>query len=165
MRKISRKPECVNRLEGSRKALCLNPSHPQFKRQVSRATCRKCAASVREVKVEPTRNLSPEAPSERLQEAHTPPLTITPQGQLIYTLNGWEPPPVPPGYYMLDSKETDGKTCVLEPIDAVCKHLELQPAESGRCGYPRVSRRCQLIDSFVGPRTCLTCKWKETDAR
>ena len=159
-----RKPKCVNRLEGSRKALCLNPAPPQFKRPVSRATCRKCAASVREVKVQSSK-ASPGASSERLQEAHTPPLTITPLGTLVYAQNGWEAPPCPPGYQLADSDEDDGKTWVLEPLDAVCKHLELKPAESGRCGYPRVSRRCKLIDSFVGPRTCVTCIKKETDAR
>ena len=154
-----RKPECVNRLEGSRKALCLNPSHPQFKRPVSRSTCRKCAASVREIKIQSP----PGIPCETPQEPRTPPLRITPQGQLIYAHDGWEPPPVPPDYQLVDSDETDGKTWVLEPIDAVCIYREIQPAEKGRCGYPRVSRRCQIIGSFVGPRTCMTCEKKVTD--
>jgi hypothetical protein len=154
-----RKPECVNRLEGSRKALCLYPEHPLFKRPVRPEHCRECSENVRMVKIAQVAasKASPGTPSERLQEPCGSDVEITPLGTLIYPRTGWEPPPCPPGYRSRSSDQNSDDAWILDPIDAVCEHLELVPADTGACGYRRVARRCKLIESFIGPRTCDTC--------
>ena len=100
-------------------------------------------------------------PPERPQKAHTGDVEIGPLGTLIYTRLHWEAPPCPPGYRARSSDQNDDDSWILDPIDAVCKHLQLKPADIGACGYQRIARRCKLIDSFVGARTCETCSRKE----
>ncbi len=95
--------------------------------------------------------------SQKPQERHMEPPVITPLGTIIYHQTGWELPPVAPGY-----RTTDGWT--LEPIDPICRHLELKPANIGACGYHRIARRCKLVDSFVGPKTCSICPRRESNA-
>jgi hypothetical protein len=95
------------------------------------------------------------------QKAHMRPPEITPLGTLIYARTGWEAPPVPFGYRRKTSDLSNDDAWVLEPIHSVCKHLELVPAEVGACGYHRVAKRCLLVDSFVGPKTCEFCEKRE----
>ncbi len=105
-------------------------------------------------------------PPERPQKPHIGGLKITPDGTLIYNRIGWEAPPVAPGYRRQSSDLSSDGAWVLEPLNTLCKHLELSPAEMGACGYHRVVRRCKLAQSFIGQRTCGTCPKKEVaDAR
>ena len=156
---------CLNRLEGNRHAICLHVDHPFYKRKVGPKTCRECPESARLVKVLRS-TASAAIPSERPQEAHEGDVAISPLGTLIYTRTQWEAPPTPPGYRSRSSDAESDDAWILDPMDVVCRHLELVPADRGSCGYQRVARRCRLIDSFVGARTCMTCEKKEEiDAR
>jgi len=157
-----RKPECLNRLEGSRKAICLNSSLPTFKRPVKPKDCRECSEDTRLIKLPVSAASKPTSgtPSETLQEAHTGLPEITPLGTLIFTRTHWEPPPCPPGYHRADTEAA----WVLKPDVPVCKYLELGSGEVGSCGYPRLTRHCQLVKSFVGPKTCETCTKRDSNA-
>ena len=143
---------CLNRLEGSRKAICLNPSLDTFKCPVKPLDCQKCSEAVRLVKLPRTAAL-PATPPERLYEPRMSDPEITYDGRLIYARNGWEPPLTPFGYHLVSS---DSPAWILEPTEPICRHLELVPAETGSCGYRRVAKRCKLIDSFIGQKTCST---------
>lgn len=143
---------CLIGYRGNRvtNVICTRKSHPMYKRIVHRETCDNC-----------TQIQVAGIPSERLQEPHTRDVEITPLGTLIYARMGWEPPPCPPGYRSRSSDAESDDAWILDPIGEVCKHLELVPADTGACGYRRIARRCKLVESFIGPRTCMTCERKE----
>ena len=157
-----REPECMNRIEGNRRAVCMNPTRRCFKRKVSPKTCLICPKEyrLRKVLAEALR-ASVEGvsgpPSDSPQEAHMGDVAIGPLGTLIYQRDGWEPPPCPPGYVRESLDPTSDFAWVLHPEKDPCEHLEILPAEKGSCGYRRVKRRCRDIDSFIGPATCSTC--------
>ncbi len=141
---------CSNCFEGKRgdrvvMIICMDKDRPNFKKLVTPEICGNC---------------SPGAPPEKPQKPHMSGVEITPQGTLIYQRGGWEVPPIPPGYERRSSDPDSDDSWILDPVDAVCEHLELSPAEVGSCGYQRIKRRCKLIDSFVGPKTCGTCRRK-----
>lgn len=100
-------------------------------------------------------------PPETLQKAHIEPPVITLDGTLIFAQTGWEPPPVVPGYQRKSSDLTSDDAWVLAPLEPICKHLELKVAERGSCGYHRIARKCKLVQSFIGQRTCTKCPKKE----
>lgn len=155
---------CSARLNGVRGGkiinwFCISTASLHHKKMVQASDCDVCL--VRSGASMPTR-----IPSQKPQEAHTEPLEITPLGTLIYQRSDWEPPPCPLGYHRKSIDLADDDAWVLEPNEPLCKHLELKPAERGSCGYYRIKRRCGLIKSYVGPRTCQTCeKREERDAR
>ena len=82
---------------------------------------------------------------------------IEPLGILKYQRTGWEAPPTPPGYHLRGTEDV----WELEPLEPVCKHLELKGAERGSCGYQRIARRCKLVQSFIGQKTCDECQRRE----
>jgi hypothetical protein len=146
------KKKCKHLIENPSRTwnVCRNPKSVFHKKRVLSGRCAKCPL-----------NELVETPSEKPQEAHTEPPEITPLGTLIYARTGWEPPPCPPGYVRRSSDlESDG-AYILDPIRPLCKHLSLLVAEKGSCGYHRVKRRCCLIKSFVGPKTCDDCAYRE----
>jgi hypothetical protein len=143
---------CFVGYHGSRvtKIICARKGHPAHKRPVTPEMCEKCLAGT---------------PPETPQEPHIVSLTINPLGTLTYARTGWEPPPVPPGYQRKSSDLNSDAAWILDPLKPVCKHLELSPANVGPCGYPRIAHYCLKIKSFVGPRTCESCRLREeTDA-
>jgi hypothetical protein len=98
-----------------------------------------------------------EMPPQKPREAHMKPPAIAHEGVINYVRTSWEPPPTPPGYQRADT-ETEW---VLKPREKPCKHLELGFGGVGSCGYPRLTYKCQLVNSFVGPKTCKTCPKRE----
>ncbi len=142
---------CSFRLEGisgGRAVLfvCGDVKNAHYHEIVYQSTCDECG-----------QNRPGEHAPETLQKPHRSGVEITPQGTLIYQRGGWEVPPIPPGYRARSSDPDNDDAWILDPVDAVCKHLELVPAEVGSCGYQRIARRCKLIDSFIGAKTCGTC--------
>ncbi len=155
---------CVNCFEVKRggltiQVICMNVDKQSFKRLVTSGVCDVCSD-----KGESSKTPTPGTPPERPQEPHMGTPRISPLGTLNYQRTNWEPPPTPPGYHRRSSDPTSDDAWILDPIDEVCKHLELVPAEIGSCGYQRVARRCSVIDSFVGSKTCKTCVKKVTNA-
>ncbi len=96
-----------------------------------------------------------------VQKAHMELPEITSLGTLIYPKTGWEVPPCPPGYQRRSSDSESDDAWILDPIRPLCKHLSLLVAEKGSCGYHRIKRRCCLIKSFIGPKTCDDCTYRE----
>lgn len=159
-----RKPECVNRAEGRRDGICLNKMRlATFKRRVGPDNCSQCPDVARMIKVPLGSNVAPvsETPSETPQKPHTEPPEITPLGTLIYARTAWEPPPSPPGYRARSSDPKNDDAWILDPIDVMCKHLELKVSDVGACGYHRIAKKCKLVQSFIGQRTCETCPRRE----
>ncbi len=132
------------------KVICTRKDHPMYKQMVNQETCENCA----QIKVAGI-------PPQRPQEAHMGDVEIGPLGTLIYTRTHWEPPPCPPGYRARSSDQNSNDAWILEPIDVVCKHLELVPSDTGACGYQRAAKRCKLVQSFIGQRSCSICPRKE----
>ena len=150
---------CSARLEGVQDGrvtmlICGHTASPHHKKIVSVENCNDCGVASGESR---QTRIPPKTP----QEAHTKPPVITPLGTLIYQRSDWEPPPLPLGYHRQSIDLADDGAWVLEPDEPLCKHLELRAAEKGSCGYCRVKRRCRLIKSYVGPRTCQTCPKRE----
>jgi hypothetical protein len=153
--------DCVYRLESPGWCICR-----KSKQRVRPTDCREChvtdkldgqpVKADKKVVGEPPN----EIPSETPQEPHVRLPEITSLGTLIFTRTHWEPPPCPPGYHRADTPSM----YVLEPDNPMCRHLELGTGEVGACGYPRLTRRCKLVDSFVGPMTCETCTKRGNDA-
>jgi hypothetical protein len=125
--------------------ICMNASHPSFKKLVYPKICENCLIS--------------RTPSETPQKPRREPPTISPLGTLTYARTGWEPPPAPPGWHLDDS---DPEAWKLVPDRSICCHLTLAPGEIGACGYRRVTRHCGLVDSFIGPTTCTKCQRGES---
>jgi hypothetical protein len=125
------------------KIICTRKGHPTHLQIVSPEMCKKCLSGT---------------PPETPQEPHTASLTIDPLGTLTYARTGWEAPPCPPGYIRRSSDLDSDDAWILDPLKPLCKHLKLTPANVGACGYPRVARHCLKIKSFVGPRTCESCR-------
>lgn len=153
---------CSFRLESPGWSICRHPGSIHHNCRVKPASCEGCLISggtALEIRSPPPR--PSQTPSQGPQEAHGEPPEITPLGHLIYRRTGWEPPPTPPGYRAQSSDPNDDGAWVLEPMEPICKHLELVPAETGSCGYRRVAKRCKLVQSFIGQRTCKTCPKQE----
>jgi hypothetical protein len=155
---------CGFRLTSPGWCICRNERSEHPKKRVRPADCRVCRVRS-EPKFSPvTFPVMPlpsdgvpavplPAPSETPQEPRTRLPEVTSLGTLIFQRTDWEPPPCPPGYHRADTETA----WVLEPDIPMCEHLELGTGEIGSCGYPRLTRLCKLIESFVGPRTCVTC--------
>lgn len=163
--------KCLNRLESSQgKGFCTHLDHLKYKQRVTPLTCLRCTVFDREVLSprqagRPFTGLS-EIPSETPPVAPREPPEITPLGTLKYVRSGWEPPPCPPGYVRRSSDLQSDDAYVLDPIRTPCEYLYLTPAEVGNCGYHRVKRWCRSIKSYVGSKTCETCRKREDlDAR
>ena len=154
---------CVNRLMSEQgRGICTNPDHIKYKRPVTPRNCLRCTTAERGEKSPHTGKFRPKIePSEKPQKAHTDPPEINPLGTLIYARTGWEPPPCPLGYIRRSSDVESDDAWVLDPIKVPCKHLSLLPAEVGGCGYHRIKRRCRIIKSFIGPKTCDDCTYRE----
>ena len=153
---------CVYRLESPGWCICRNAASPSPKKRVRPNDCQECQvrAETGEVSVPRVKRMPNEIPPETSQGSHMGLPEITPLGALIFTRTHWEPPPCPLGYHRADTEET----WVLEPDVPMCEHLELGTGDIGSCGYPRLTRCCQLIGSFVGPKTCETCVKRDSDA-
>lgn len=166
---------CVNRLESKGgRGYCKHPEHPEYKQQVLSRTCLQCTLD-RTVMCRVTPSITreyppdggvPETHPQKPQKPHMEPPTISGLGTLVYSLDGWEVPPCPPGYVRRSPDLVSVDVCIFDPIRIPCKHLHLMPADVGACGYHRVKRRCNLIKSYVGSKTCETCVQREDlDAR
>ncbi len=153
---------CLNCLESAqtRKRICTNPNHIKYKRPVTPRNCLRCTTTEREEKSPRQASVfRPEIkPSEKPQKVHTEPPNITPLGTLIYPRIGWEPPPCLPGYTRKSEDLENPDAWVLEPIEPLCKHLNLVLGERGRCGYQSVKPTCVYKGSIeIKLKTCLKC--------
>lgn len=155
-------PICVYRLESPGWCICRNAASLFPKKRVHPKDCQECQVRVEtgKVLIPVVKRVPNDIPPETPQEAHMALPEITPLGLLIFTRTQWEPPPQPPGYHRADTEAA----WVLEPDVPMCKHLELGSGPLGACGYPRLTRRCKLVQSFVGPTTCESCKKRDSDA-
>lgn len=149
---------CSFRLESPGWSICRHPGSDHHNCRVRSTSCEGCL--IRGGTALETVRSPPQTPSQTPQEAHTGDPEIGPLGTLTYQRSGWEAPPCPPGYRARSSDQNDDDAWVLEPLEPICKHLELVPAETGSCGYRRVAKRCKLVQSFVSQRTCKTCPKK-----
>jgi hypothetical protein len=71
----------------------------------------------------------------------TKPPRVLEDGAIIYEKEGWEPPPVPPGYRRKSDDLSSPDAWILVPEKPLCKQLKLLQVEK-ECGCIRVSPIC-----------------------
>ncbi len=76
------------------------------------------------------------------------PLTITPDGTLVYNKEGWEPPPVPPGYHRKSEDLTSRDAWIFILDKPLCKHLVLHKIKSPACKCVRVIPACRFEEKL-----------------
>ena len=138
-------------------------------RAVSPANCQGCIYQ-EPVMVRPKSRESseqhPEGAPVALSEGHLRriPPTITDDGTIIYQKEGWEPPPVPPGYRRQSEDLSSTDAWVLVRETPLCKHVVLHRVKKKSCGCTSVIFVCThrgKAENISGTK-CDSCPHQET---
>ena len=139
-------------------------------RAVSPANCKGCIYQEPVTVLPKSRESSEQHQADQapaaLSEGHLKriPPTITDDGTIIYQKEGWEPPPVPPGYQRQSEDLSSRDAWVLVRTTPLCKHVVLHQVKKKSCNCTSVIFVCThrgKAENISGTK-CDSCPHQET---